>query len=517
MMNVQSNLQMTGAAPGSVAAGKGNAAKVTDAERPFEARFEECCKGDKDAVSRGAQQEPEPDTQEGEKRPKLADAELTDGNADTLLVDSVADEKRDGINDAMQGTMLPDTQPMDPRLLLQFVSAASGSVAAKEGANIPVQGDATAKLSGLVRATLGTDQAQQPASGAGAQPVSELKSLSEGRVSPQLAVSSATSGSVAAVEGANNSVHSEVSAKFSGLVRRALPSDPAQQPASSSGAQAMAEAKSLSEGRVSPQLAVQSKQGLAEKPVQGALPNGQVAANVVEADAPPRRPRPSQESVSARSSEVSVETPKLAKAAVRMVQPATAANSPGSPLSRAASFGGEGDAQKGDSNSSASMQTSQQVKMDAAATQKAETVRVFIHRIDSALHALRQETNSVVQLRVNLAQGEVIKLRLSLRGTKLKTSIQADNEQTRSLLRSSWPEVSKALAGKGIDAQSFEFEQSTGDGARKDQAFAGGDEDFPFSASTGGFGRSDSEAQRTSVAITASERTHQSRFFSRIA
>ena len=284
-MNVQSNLQMTGAAPGSVAAGKGNAAKATDAERPFEARFEECCKGDKDAVSRGAQQEPEPDTQEGEKRPKLADAELTDGNADTLLVDSVADEKRDGINDAIQGTMLPDTQPMDPRLLLQFVSAASGSVAVKEGANIPVQADATAKLSGLVRATLGTDQAQQAVSGAGAQPVSELKSLSEGRVSPQLAVASATSGSVAAVEGANNSVHSEVSAKFSGLVRRALPSDPAQQPASSSGAQAMAEAKSLSEGRVSPQLAVQSKQGLAEKPVQGALPNGQVAANVVEADA----------------------------------------------------------------------------------------------------------------------------------------------------------------------------------------------------------------------------------------
>jgi len=400
---------------------------------------------------------------------------------------------------------------------LAVSSATSGSVAAGQGAHIPVQGEVLSKFAEPVRTDLPSDQAQQPASSLGAQAVSELKSLSQGRVSPQLAVASATSGSVAAVEGANNSVHSEVSAKFSGLVRRALPSDPAQQPASSSGAQAMAEAKSLSEGRVSPQLAVQSKQGLAEKPVQGALPNGQVAANVVEADAPPRRPRPSQESVSARSSEVSVETPKLAKAAVRMVQPATAANSPGSPLSRAASFGGEGDAQKGDSNSSASMQTSQQVKMDAAATQKAETVRVFIHRIDSALHALRQETNSVVQLRVNLAQGEVIKLRLSLRGTKLKTSIQADNEQTRSLLRSSWPEVSKALAGKGIDAQSFEFEQSTGDGARKDQAFAGGDEDFPFSASTGGFGRSDSEAQRTSVAITASERTHQSRFFSRIA
>lgn len=497
-MNVQTNLLMTGAAPGSVAAGKGNEAKVTGFERPFEARFEDCCKGDQDAVGRGAQKEPEPDTQEGEERPKLSDAELIDGNADIQLVDSVADEKLDGIDGAMQETMLPDTQPMDPRILLQLVSAASGSVAAEEDVNIPVQADATAKFSGLVRSTLRTEQVQQ---------------------------------------GAKVPVHSDVSAKNAEPVRIALPSEHAQQAASSPGAQPVAEAKSLSEGRVYPQPAgaPPSKQGLADKPVQGTLPNGQVAATVVEADAPPRRPRPSQMPVSARSSEVSVETPKLAKAAVRRVQPATVANSPVSPLakglarseltatqstisgSRAASFGGEGDPQKGDSNPSASMQTSQQVKMDAAATQKAETVRVFIHRIDSALDALRQETNNVVQLRVNLAQGEVIKLRLSLRGTKLKTSIQADSEQTRSLLRSSWPEVSKALAGKGIDAQSFEFEQSTGDGARKDQSFAGDDAGFPFSASTGGGGRSDSEARRTKSSITANDRTHQSRFFSRTA
>jgi hypothetical protein len=122
----------------------------------------------------------------------------------------------------------------------------------------------------------------------------------------------------------------------------------------------------------------------------------------------------------------------------------------------------------------------------------------------------------VVQLQVSLARGEVIKLRLSLRGAKLKTSIQADNEQIRSLLRSSWPEVSRALAGKGIDAQGFEFEQSTGGGAHKDQAFAGRG-DLPWSASTRDAARSDSEARGTTPSVKANERSHQSRFFSRIA
>jgi hypothetical protein len=696
MMNVQANLPAAGSASASVGAARSREAKVTDPERPFEARFDDCCKGAKDPVRRQFQKEP--DVQAREQRPELADAGLAEGDAESLLVDSVADEKRDGIDDAMLERMLLDDPQMDPRILLQSVPATSGSAAVVEGAKIPVQGGIPAKIAATGRAAVQGDQALQAASNSGARSAAQSQSLiGEGRVSAPLAAAAlSTAGpadqpvagllsngqaqQVASSSGAqlaaepqsligegrvsaplaaaalstagpadqpvagllrngqarpvatNSGAHSaaerqsligegRVSARLAaaplstaapadqpvaGLLRNGqaqpvatnsgahlaaepqsfigegrvsaplaaaalstaapadkpvaglLPNGQAQPVASSSGAQLAAEPQSLiGEGRVSAPLAAAplSTAGPADRPVAGllpngqaqpaasssgaqsaALPNGQLAAKVVEADATTRRLRSSKQPVSARSSEVSGEMPRQAKTAVRAVPATPVVNSPVAPLSsgvasssseltaiqstvsgsRAASFGGEGDPQKGDSNSSASMQTSQQVKMDAAATQKAETVRVFIHRIDSALDALRQETNNVVQLQVSLARGEVIKLRLSLRGAKLKTSIQADNEQIRSLLRSSWPEVSRALAGKGIDAQGFEFEQSTGGGAHKDQAFAGRG-DLPWSASTRDAARSDSEARGTTPSVKANERSHQSRFFSRIA
>ena len=248
--------------------------------------------------------------------------------------------------------------------------------------------------------------------------------------------------------------------------------------------------------------------------------------------ASPRRSGVSEELASERAPVVSADAIKLPKTAARMVQPVQLANSSFSSgsassvltttqtavsISGGSSKGGEGESQKGDPNSSSLLQTTQQVKVDAAALQKAENVRVFIHRIESAAHALRQETSNVVQLRVSLAGGEVIKLRLSLRGTKLKTLIQADHEQTRSMLRASWSEVSRSLAGKGIDAQNFEFEQSAGDGARKDQAFTGDDRNLPSRVSTGGFARSDSDTRQADLSTVVNERVQQLQFFSRIA
>lgn len=248
--------------------------------------------------------------------------------------------------------------------------------------------------------------------------------------------------------------------------------------------------------------------------------------------ASPRRSGVSEELASERAPVVSADAIKLSKTAARMVQPVLLANSSFSSasassvltttqtavsISGGSSKGGEGESQKGDPNSSSLLQTTQQVKVDAAAMQKAENVRVFIHRVESAAHALRQETSNVIQLRVSLAGGEVIKLRLSLRGTKLKTLIQADHEQTRSMLRASWSEVSRALAGKGIDAPNLEFEQSAGDGATKDQAFTGDDRNLPGRVSTGGFARSDSDTREADLSTAVNERVQQLQFFSRIA
>jgi hypothetical protein len=128
----------------------------------------------------------------------------------------------------------------------------------------------------------------------------------------------------------------------------------------------------------------------------------------------------------------------------------------------------DGDRARGDGNQPSSSLGFFTGRLDAASIQKADSVRVFISQVDSALQTMRHENSSNIRLRVSIERGEIIRIHLNLRGDKLKTTIQTDNENARQLLRSSWTEVSRALAQKGVEADTPDF--SDGSGGSSDQA-----------------------------------------------
>lgn len=181
------------------------------------------------------------------------------------------------------------------------------------------------------------------------------------------------------------------------------------------------------------------------------------------------------------------------------------------------SGGSEGDHRgRGEGNpSSSTLLNSSSGKLDAAAAQKAENIRVFISRLDSAVQVMRQENNSTIQLRVSMERGEVIKIRLNLRGSTLKTTIHVESDSIRQQLRSSWDEVSQALAEKGVAAENPDFDQGSDASSGQQENF----EDQVAAASS----RSDSNGQSgpvsdgSSEAPSAAAGSTESRFFSRIA
>lgn len=107
--------------------------------------------------------------------------------------------------------------------------------------------------------------------------------------------------------------------------------------------------------------------------------------------------------------------------------------------------------------------------------QKAENVRVFIQRIESGVQQMKQQGASSLQMRITLEQGQVIRIRLNLRGTQLKTFIQTDSESIRSSLKEGWSGLSRILADQGVDANNPEFEsdmnQSNGQNPEPEAAF----------------------------------------------
>ena len=529
-MDFQANSLTAGATYGSLDAAKAGKVNVSDSERLFEGCFEDSC-----LDSARADQGFECEAGAGEKPLKLADEGLGGGDEDGQVAESAAGEEKVGIGHAMRQGMYSSASPIDPLTLRQFVSAGGDSLIVEESAKVLLLTGSSAKSAAPF--------ASERASAVSADAI-KLSKAAERMVQPVLlANSSFLSGSASSVLTTTQTATSPMDP----LTLRQLVSaaaDPLTVEGSTkvsllSGSLAKSAAPLSSEHAPVPAMASgsaaasQRLEGESQKSdsTQSSLVQPNQQSKLGTAVASPRRPGVSEELVSDRASAVSADAIKLSKTAARMVQPVLANSSFSSgsaslvstttqttvSISGGSSKGGEGESQKGDSNSSSLLQSTQQVKVDAAATQKAENIRVFIHRIESAAHALRQEASNVVQLRISLAGGEVMKLRLSLRGTKLKTLIQADHEQTRSMLRASWSEVSRSLAGKGIDAQNFEFEQSAGDGARKDQAFTGDDRNLPSRVSTGGFARSDSDTRQADLSTVVNERVQQLQFFSRIA
>ena len=533
-MDFQANSLTAGATYGSLdaaKAGKAGKVNVSDSERLFEGCFEDSCL-DSARADQGFEWEAGAD----EKPLKLADEGLGGVDEDGQVAESAAGEEKVGIGHAMRQGMYSSASPIDPLTLRQFVSAGGDSLIVEESAKVLLLTGSSAKSAAPF--------ASERASAVSADAI-KLSKAAERMVQPVLlANSSFLSGSASSVLTTTQTATSPMDP----LTLRQLVSaaaDPLTVEGSTkvsllSGSLAKSAAPLSSEHAPVPAMASgsaaasQRLEGESQKSdsTQSSLVPPNPQSKLGAAVASPRRPVVSEELVSDRASAVSADAIKLSKTAARMVQPVLLANSSFSSgsaslvstttqttvsISGGSSKGGEGESQKGDSNSSSLLQSTQQVKVDAAATQKVENIRVFIHRIESAAHALRQETSNVVQLRISLAGGEVMKLRLSLRGTKLKTLIQADHEQTRSMLRASWSEVSRSLAGKGIDAQNFEFEQSAGDGARKDQAFTGDDRNLPSRVSTGGFARSDSDTRQADLSTVVNERVQQLQFFSRIA
>ena len=529
-MDFQANSLTAGATYGSLDAAKAGKVNVSDSERLFEGCFEDSC-----LDSARADQGFECEAGAGEKPLKLADEGLGGGDEDGQVAESAAGEEKVGIGHAMRQGMYSSASPIDPLTLRQFVSAGGDSLIVEESAKVLLLTGSSAESAAPF--------ASGRASAVSADAI-KLSKAAERMVQPVLlANSSFLSGSASSVLTTTQTATSPMDP----LTLRQLVSaaaDPLTVEGSTkvsllSGSLAKSAAPLSSEHAPVPAMASgsaaasQRLEGESQKSdsTQSSLVQPNQQSKLGTAVASPRRPGVSEELVSDRASAVSADAIKLSKTAARMVQPVLANSSFSSgsaslvstttqttvSISGGSSKGGEGESQKGDSNSSSLLQSTQQVKVDAAATQKAENIRVFIHRIESAAHALRQEASNVVQLRISLAGGEVIKLRLSLRGTKLKTLIQADHEQTRSMLRASWSEVSRSLAGKGIDAQNFEFEQSAGDGARKDQAFTGDDRNLPSRVSTGGFARSDSDTRQADLSTVVNERVQQLQFFSRIA
>jgi hypothetical protein len=516
MMNVQANFFTADTARGSVAEAKRHDRSANDFERPFEQRFEDCCRDDADAdgVRRQSRQDLNSHSQQTEESVEEVEDALVGDDLTVASVDPEVLSELSGMDDALYQQMLHDNRQIDPIALRQILSASSGSGVAEQSARALVQGDGAEKNAAPMPAAL-SNQPLQPVPSV--DPLSVAAQPKQGGAAEKsVQLASQNRSHAANFGGANAQAHlansnKEAVVEHSTGLKIQVPkirNGEARDGLSTSGSAEQVKAAA----QMSPPAPVANSSISARS---DALPSAQFAA--------------ARDGLSTSGSAEQV------KAAAQMSPPAPVANSsipvrsdalPSAQFAAAqgglssqlgASSGSTDDSQKADSNGSSLMQTSQQVKMDAAAMHKAENIRIFIQRIDSAIDALRQETNNVVQLRLNLAQGEVVKLRLSLRGAKLKTLVQTDNEQTRSALRAAWPEVSKALAGKGIDAQVFEFEQSSGDGRREGQAFAGRDRGLPLSALTDDLGRSELAARPGDASASAREPSGASQFFSRIA
>ncbi|MCH8473739.1 MAG: flagellar hook-length control protein FliK [Opitutales bacterium] len=168
-------------------------------------------------------------------------------------------------------------------------------------------------------------------------------------------------------------------------------------------------------------------------------------------------------------------TPNLAPLNLSSAEAEAPRNTTQTTMQSSGSFGqssGEGDRHRGDSHQSSTLLGNISGRMDGAASQKAENIRVFISQLDSALQTMNQEKSSNIKLRISLERGEVIRIQLSLRGSKLKTSIHTESDNVRQLLRSSWSEVSRALSAKGVEAEMPEFDGGSENSSHREKSFA---------------------------------------------
>jgi hypothetical protein len=561
MMNVQANFSAADTARGSVAEAKHHDRNANDFEPPFEQRFEDCCRDDADAdrVRRQPRQDLNSHSQQAEESVEEVEDALVGDDLTVASVDPEVLSELGGMDDALYQQMLHHNRQIDPLALRQILSASSGSGVAEQSARALVQGDGAEKNAAPMSAAL-SNQPLQPVPSL--DPLSVAAQPKQGDAAEKsVQLASQNRSHAANFGGANAQAHLANSNKEAVVEHSTELNIQVPKIRNGEARGGLSTSGSAEQVKAAAQMSLPAPVANSSISARSdALPSAQFAAardglstsgsaEQVKAAAQMSPPAPvANSSMSARSDALpsaqfaaardglsTSGSAEQVKAAAQMSLPAPVANSSMSARSDAlpsaqfaaardglssqlgASSGSADDSQKADSNGSSLMQTSQQVKMDAAAMHKAENIRIFIQRIDSAMDALRQETNNVVQLRLNLAQGEVVKLRLSLRGAKLKTLVQTDNEQTRSALRAAWPEVSKALAGKGIDAQDFEFEQFSGDGRREGQAFSGRDRGLPLSALTGDLGRSELAARPGDASASAREPSGASQFFSRIA
>jgi hypothetical protein len=106
-------------------------------------------------------------------------------------------------------------------------------------------------------------------------------------------------------------------------------------------------------------------------------------------------------------------------------------------------------------------------KVDAhASAGRAGDIRVLIHRIESGLDHMQQSRLQHVQMKIDLASGETVRILLSLRGESLRTVLLTDSDSLRLAFREGWDGFSRALANKGVTAEaprfSMAFQQDQG-------------------------------------------------------
>jgi hypothetical protein len=415
-----------------------------------------------------------------------------------------------GTYNAMLHNMFPLAVPLSTRMLSQNAQVTAAEQGSLSGAQPVARSDARASLLQVIMPSAGKQAGLvvQGASGKGqpgkgAQNETRLGSTSnsvdpatsaknagpkEGAVASQQQAFSSNRGEAAQARATSSSLDSSVLGKNVTFKEGAvttqakpqpnteLPANPQQNPVASRA----------SEG---PRAALSAEQNATVKPS---------ANNVLAAQAQ------SQGQMLAQANQTNAPT-SLNAESVRM----------SSPRSGASSSGGEGERQRGDTSHSPQLGSSH-LKLNGTAAQKSENIRVFISRIGSALQQMRQENTSSVQLRLNLQNGEVIRIRLNLRGSMLRTVVHSENENTRNMLRTSWSDVTRALGEKGVEAENIEFENSAEDSSKQEEGF---DQKAESAFVRAGMSRSKGESEDSDEApvLDGVSTINEEQFFSRIA
>lgn len=104
-------------------------------------------------------------------------------------------------------------------------------------------------------------------------------------------------------------------------------------------------------------------------------------------------------------------------------------------------------------------------RSEPGATGKPESIQSAFNRVNQGIESLKQDRLKSVQLKLNLDQGQTVRIHLNLRGQSLRTVIFTDSEQLKSAFREGWDSFSRELSNKGVDANELEFSLSQ-DGRR---------------------------------------------------